>query len=202
MNEDIFRLAGLRCQIMVWTACLLIAIALPSPSRAQDALYQQGFSAYQSGDYLSAVKFLFAYKQLAAGSFTPAFAQQIDNALSFSEQRVRAVLSSSPTVESGGKFDRSGEGGQVNRPSLPSSPSSSKSVPPRNVVIAQPAAMADKTVIHKAEAAGAVVAAPKSMEEQFAELQKANADLQQQLEACQQMAEHVKKKPQKKVPDQ
>jgi len=202
MKPNIFKMANLRLHALAWTGCLLVAIALPDAVHAQDALYQQGFSAYRSGDYLNAVKFLFAYKQLASGRFTPAFAQQVDNALNFSEQRLRTALSSSATVESGGKFDKSGEGGQANKPSLPSSPGSSKAVPPRNVVIARPAAIAGTKVIRNGEAAGAEVAVPKSMEEQLSELQRTNADLQQQLAFCQQMEKPMKKKPLKKLPDQ
>ncbi|SRR6266403_2895694 len=202
MKPNILKMANLRLHALAWTGCLLVAIASPHPVHAQDALYRQGFGAYRSGDYLNAVKFLFAYKQLSSERFTPAFAQQVDNALNFSEQRLRTALSSSATVESGGKFDKPGEGGQASKPSLPSSPGSSKAVPPRNVVIAQPTAMTDTKVIHKVEAATAEVAAPKSMEEQLSELQKANAALDQQLASCRQMAKPMKKKPLKKLPEQ
>src|SRR6266850_3980576 len=121
MKPNILKMANRRLHALAWTGCLLVAVALPGHLRAQDTFYQQGFSAYRSGDYVNAVKFLFAYKQLAAGSFTPVFAQQIDSALNFSEQRLRTALSSSATVESGGKFDKPGEGAQANKPSLPSS---------------------------------------------------------------------------------
>jgi len=185
---------------LAWTGCLIVALILAGQVNAQDALYQQGLRAYQSGDDVNAVKFLFAYKELASGSVTPAFAQQLDTALNFSEQRLRAILSSSGSVESGGKFDKPGAGKEPNRPSLPSSPGSSKAVPPRNVVIAQPVAVADAKVKRAAEAAAPGVVATKSTNDQLTELQNANAELQQQLASCQKML--PKKKAQKKVPDQ
>jgi hypothetical protein len=183
----------------VWAGCLCVALAFSGQLRAQDALYQQGLSAYQSGDDVNAVKFLFAYKQLSASTFTPAFAQQLNTALNFSERRLRIALSSSGSVESGGKFDKPGGGKERNRPSLPSSPGSSNAVPPPKVVIAQPVPGADANIKHTKIPAAEMVGS-KSTEEQLTELQKANADLREQLASCQQML--PKKKPQKKAPDQ
>jgi hypothetical protein len=198
MMSNRIRIASLRA--FAWAGFLCVALTFPTRLSAQDGLYQQGLAAYQSGDDLNAVKFLFAYKQLASGSVTPAFAQQLDTALNFSERRVRAALSSSGSVESGGKFDSPGAGKEPNRPTLPSSPGASKAAPPRNVIIAQPVAGADAGIKHAKIAAAAEVVGSKSTEEQLAELQKANAELQQQLTSCQQML--PRKKPQKKVPDQ
>jgi hypothetical protein len=196
MTPNPIGLAPLRA--CAWIGCLFVALIFASQVNAQDALYQQGLAAYQMGDDLNAVKFLFAYKQLFSGSFAPAFAQQLDTALSFSERRLRAILSSG-SVESGGKFDKSGGGKEPNRPSLPSSPGSSKAVPPLNVVIAQPVVGADANVKHTKIPATEVVGS-KSTEEQLVELQKVNAELQQQLASCRQML--PKKQPQKKAPVQ
>jgi len=189
MTTRAIRIAHFRA--FVWVPCLLVALIFPSRLSAQDELYQQGLRAYQLGDDLNAVKFLFAYKELASGSFTPTFAQQVDSALKFSEHRLRTALSS---IESRGSFDT------LPGPPLPSSPSSSKATPPRNVIVAQPVAIADANVKHAAKTAADGVAATKGADEQLAELQQTNAELQQQLASCRQLI--PRKKPQKKVPDQ
>ena len=55
-------------------------------------LYVEGMNAYQQEDYVSAVKFLFAYQQMNKGKLDLKFDKDLTHALDYSELKLRSLI--------------------------------------------------------------------------------------------------------------
>jgi hypothetical protein len=146
----------------------------PGPLRGQDttALYQQGYKAYQGDDFIQALKYLFAYRQIAVVPLPtpPKIGPGLDAALAYSEDkldlavRTRQALDkygqiTEVQVSAGGKMDADGKPLPPVKVHLPAAGSSRKpSISPPGTAVAKAEATRPKA---RKPVRGAEVAAVK-----------------------------------------
>lgn len=97
------RSLNIRSFLFLCCGCLLAFASAPLPPQPPDTLYQEGLRYYRSRDYLNAIKFLFAYKQVKQDALSPEFIHQIDDALKYAESQVKLA------IQTKNELDRHGE---------------------------------------------------------------------------------------------
>ena len=116
MKEIMFQTAKACGYAVFGWGLFLVLASTPLSAQPSDELYRQGANSFQNGDYLAAVKFLFAYRQLESFNLKPDFQMQIEDALNYAEGKVREAINTKEeldkhgrvtkvTVETKGKFD-------------------------------------------------------------------------------------------------
>ena len=87
--------------------CGLIVLA-PRPLRGQDtaALYQRGYEAYRDDDYILALKYLYAYREIAVVPLPtpPKLGAELDAALAYSESRLDLAVRTRRALEKYGQI--------------------------------------------------------------------------------------------------
>ena len=73
-----------------------------SYAESVDALFNKGISAYQSNNYVDAVKFLFAYYESNNQTITTQSQQELLNAINYSEEKLRVALATKEELDKHG----------------------------------------------------------------------------------------------------
>jgi len=190
-------------RILLCCVCFLILVGASRSAPSSEELYKQGYNSFQTGDYLTAIEYLFAYNQMSSSSQDPDFKKKIKDAVLYSEEQVKKAIRIKEELEKYGEVksitikgkadDPSGHeitipfraprAPAMIRPELPLSPTS-------RIADSQSAPRVKGSITETAKLDRDVTAHNEAVEKELAELREQYQLLKEKFEQCQ----HAKKK--------
>jgi hypothetical protein len=194
--------------------CGQLALA-PSPLRCQDtaALYQRGYEAYKHDDYIQALKYLYAYREIAVTPLPspPRVGPELDAALTYSESRLDLAVRTRRALEQYGQItevevkasgkadDPSGRRVTVPLPAAPGSQKPTMAPPAARRAVIPKAAVPRVERARPPGAAVAVAAAPPGRDDStIAALERERAGLLARVSAIDSLLAVAQSRPERR----